>query len=154
MKRVEPILVIFLTIITFGIYALVWFVTTKDQMNANGAKIPTAWLIIVPIINFYWMWKFCEGVEIVTSKRMEGVMAFILLCLLGFIGMAIVQDSLNKVSGAPAQAYRAPQSAQNYPPSQTPPPYNPPSSPSAPPPPPPGASSGPPPIPPPPKSFK
>jgi hypothetical protein len=145
MKRVEPILVIFLTIITFGIYALVWYVTTKDQMNANGAKIPTAWLLIVPIVNFYWMWKFCEGVEIVTSKRMEGVMAFILLFLLGFIGMAIVQSSLNNVSGAPAQSYQAPQQSYQAPPtsSAAPPTY------SAPPPPPPGGSSAPPPPPPP-----
>ena len=152
MKRVEPIAVIFLTIITLGIYALVWYVSTKDQMNSLGAKIPTAWLIIVPIVNFYWMWKFCEGVEYVTSKKMEGVMAFILLCLLGFIGMAIVQDSLNKVAGQPArQSY--PQQAQQTPqytqaPQQQ---YNPPAA--STPPPPPSASPKPPNIPPPPKSF-
>lgn len=152
MKRVEPIAVIFLTMITLGIYALVWYVSTKDQMNSLGAKIPTAWLIIVPIVNFYWMWKFCQGVEYVTSKKMEGVMAFILLCLLSFIGMAIVQDSLNKVAGQPAQQ-SYPQQAQQTPqytqaPQQQ---YNPPAA--STPPPPPSASPKPPNIPPPPKSF-
>jgi hypothetical protein len=137
-------MVFILSIITFGIYALVWFVSTKNQMNANGAKIPTAWLIIIPILDIYWLWKFCEGVGIVTNKRMDGVIAFLLLAFLSVIGMAIIQDSLNKVSGPAAQPYQAP--PQTY--SNPPPTY------SAPPPPPPGASSGPPPIPPPPKSFK
>ena len=129
MKRVEPIMVVILSIITFGIYALIWYVSTKDQMNANGAKIPSAWLIIVPIINFYWMWKFCEGIGIVTNKRMDGVIAFLLLALLGLIGMAIIQDSLNKVSGPPVQSYQTP--AQTPPPTYSAP--APPPPPSAPP---------------------
>lgn len=143
MKRVEPIMVVILSIITFGIYALIWYVSTKDQMNANGAKIPSAWLIIIPILDIYWMWKFCEGVGIVTNKRMDGVIAFLLLVFLGLIGMAIIQDSLNKVSGPPTQSYQAP--------SQTPPSTY--SAPTAPPPPPPGGSSSPPTIPPPPSKL-
>ena len=72
-------------------------------MNENGAKIPTAWLIIVPIVNFWWMWKYGEGVEVVTNGKMSGVLAFILMLLLGFIGQAIIQDSFNKVAdGAPS----------------------------------------------------
>jgi hypothetical protein len=172
MKRVDPIMLVVLSIVTFGIYALIWYVNTKDQMNALGAKIPTAWLLIVPIANFFWLWKFSDGVELVTNRKMEGVMAFIMLCLLSVIGMAIVQDSLNKVSGQPVRAYQTPQYTQptqpsqsppprqatpptqtpptQTPPTQTPPQYNPPGS--SPPPPPPG-HSGPPPIPPPPTKL-
>ncbi|GAI30384.1 unnamed protein product, partial [marine sediment metagenome] len=39
-------------------------------MNAKGAQIPTAWLIIIPFVNIWWYWKFCEGVELVTNKGM------------------------------------------------------------------------------------
>lgn len=144
MKRVEPILVFFLSIITFGIYALIWFVSTKHQANALGAKIPTCWLFILPIINIYWLWKFCEGLEYVTNKRVEGVISFIAILFLGVIGMAIVQNGINNAFSAPAQTYQAPQQTYQAPPQS----YN------APPPPPPGGSATPPTIPPPPKSLK
>jgi len=42
MQHRDPIMVFFLSLITFGIYALVWYVRTKNEMNAKGAQIPTA----------------------------------------------------------------------------------------------------------------
>jgi hypothetical protein len=145
MKRVDPILLVFLSIITFGIYALVWYVSTKHQANALGAKIPTCWLIILPIIDFYWMWKFCEGIEYVTNKKVEGVISFLAIMFLSVIGMAIVQNGINNAFSETAQSYQAP--AQSYQaPQQT---YNAPSTI----PPPPGGSAGPPTIPPPPAKL-
>jgi len=98
MKRRGPLMVIVLSIVTFGIYALVWHVITKREMNTQGAEIPTAWLIIIPFVNIYWQWKFSEGVEKVTKGGMGAPVAFILLYLLGVIGMAIIQSELNKVA--------------------------------------------------------
>jgi len=98
MQHRNPIMVILLSIITFGIYGLVWYVTTKDQMNAKGAQIPTAWLLIIPVIDFWWLWKFCQGVELVTNKEMGAGVAFLLIFLIGPIGMAVIQSSLNKVA--------------------------------------------------------
>ncbi|MBA3500254.1 MAG: DUF4234 domain-containing protein [Deltaproteobacteria bacterium] len=92
--------VILLTVVTFGIYALVWMVKTKGEMVKAGADIPTSWLIIVPIASIYWMWKFAGGVEHVTRGKQSQVMAFILMFVLGVIGMAIIQAELNKVDGA------------------------------------------------------
>ncbi len=98
MKRRDPLMVAILSIVTFGIYALVWYVQTKREMNTQGAQIPTAWLIIIPIVNIYWTWKFCTGVETVTKSGMSTAVAFLLLYLLGAIGEAIVQSELNKVA--------------------------------------------------------
>ena len=155
MKRIDPIMLVFLSIITFGIYALFWYVNTKHQANALGAKIPTCWLLIVPIVNFYWMWKFSEGIEYVTNKRVEGTMTFLAILFLGVIGMAIVQNGINNAfsQSAPAQAYQAPPQQQYQPPRQQyqqPPQqgYN-----APPPPPPPGAANQPPSIPPPPTKL-
>ena len=91
--------VIILTIITFGIYALVWMVKTKGEMVKLGADIPTAWLLIVPIASIYWTWKFAGGVEHVTRGKQSQVMSFVLMFVLGVIGMAIIQAELNKVEG-------------------------------------------------------
>ncbi len=98
MQHRDPIMVILLSIITLGIYSLFWYVTTKNEMNAKGAQIPTAWLIIIPFVNIWWYWKFCEGVELVTNKAMGVAVAFLLLWLLGAIGEAIIQSELNKVA--------------------------------------------------------
>lgn len=99
MTQRNPFAVFGLSIITFGIYALYWAVKSKGEMVQRGAEIPTAWLIIVPIANIWWLWKFSEGVEKVTNGKMSGVIAFILLLVLDIIGMAVVQNEFNKVSG-------------------------------------------------------
>src|SRR5690348_3347878 len=109
MNKRSVVMVIILTFITFGIYSLVWFVKTKNEMVRSGADIPTAWLLIVPIANIYWQWKWAGGVEHVTRGKMSQVIAFILMFVLGIIGMAIIQSSLNKavdegVPGAMPQA--------------------------------------------------
>lgn len=97
MKYRSPIAVALLPFITFGIYGLVWEVKTKNEMNRLGSSIPTAWLIIIPLINLWWLWKYCEGVERVSGGKLSAVLAFVLLFLLGFIGAAIIQNEFNKV---------------------------------------------------------
>ena len=97
LQRRDPIMVLIFSVITFGIYGIYWQVKTKLELNDSGANIPTAWLIIIPIISIWWAWKFSEGVEQVTQGRMSGPVAFLLLFFIGMIGGAIIQDSLNKV---------------------------------------------------------
>lgn len=102
MKKRSPIAVVLLSIVTLGIYSIYLLVKTKYEMNRMGAEIPTALLMIVPIVSIWWLWKYSQGVEKVTNEQMSGVLAFILVWLLGFIGQAIVQDSFNKVAESPA----------------------------------------------------
>jgi hypothetical protein len=108
MKQRSPLYVVVLTLVTLGIYSIVWFVQTRREMVSRGADIPTAWLMIVPIVNFYWIWKWSEGVEQVTSNKMSQAMAFLLVCALnvvglGILGMALVQKQLNQVVIAPSE---------------------------------------------------
>jgi hypothetical protein len=100
MKRRSVVGVLILSIVTFGIYAVVWAVKTKGEMNALGAQIPTAWLLIIPLVNIWWLWKYAEGVEDVSKGKMSGALAFVLLFLLGPIGMAILQSTFNGLARA------------------------------------------------------
>ena len=97
-KHRNIFLVYLFSIITFGIYSLYWFVSTKKEMNNLGAKIPTAWLLIVPIANIYWEYKYCEGFSQVVKKDDNTILWFILLFLVGIIMPAIVQSELNKIA--------------------------------------------------------
>lgn len=99
MKKRSVVAVILLPFVTFGIYALYWFVKTKGDLNEKGATIPTAWLLIVPLVNIWWMWKYYEGAEQVTNKKVSGVLMFVLgLLVTSIIPMAICQDAYNKLS--------------------------------------------------------
>lgn len=135
MKKRSPVAVFFLSLLTLGIYSIYWHVVTKGEMNQRGATIPTAWLLIVPIVNIWWLWKYSEGVEKVTNGRMQAVLAFILIFLLGSIGQAIIQNSFNTVEGAPVAPVSPAAPAPPVPPqSPAPPPQapSPPATPAAP----------------------
>lgn len=112
MKERNPIAVALLPFITLGIYAIYWLVKTKGEMNERGApRIPTAWLIIVPLVNYWWQWKYSQGVAHVSKGKMDGVIAFILLALLGPIGMAIIQNTFNEITASAPAKSSAPQKA-------------------------------------------
>ncbi len=98
MTRKSIVSLLLLTLVTFGIYGIVWLVRTKNEMKAQGADIPSGWLIIIPIVSIYWVWKYSGGVELVTGGKTSQVIAFILLLVLGIIGMAVIQDGFNKVA--------------------------------------------------------
>ncbi len=103
MTNRSPILVLVLSLLTCGIYHIYWFVVTKNELNARGADIPTAWLIIIPFVNIYWLWRFCAGVEKVSGFTAIG--SFLLQFFFGSIGAAIIQYQLNTTAGQqpPAQ---------------------------------------------------
>ena len=112
MNRRSPAAPLLLPFVTFGIYSLVWFVKTKNEINlVASSKIPTASLIILPIVSYWWLWKLAAGVEETSGFSRFG--AFWLMFLLGPIGAAIVQDALNNPVVAPVLRAGSPQSAVN-----------------------------------------
>jgi cytochrome bd-type quinol oxidase subunit 2 len=106
MTHRSPITIILLTVLTLGIWALVWQVQTKTEMNrAYGANIPTAWLLLVPIAGaLYWAWKWSEGAEKATG--MSGVSVFLLMMLVPIVGIPVMVSKFNTAlpPRVPAQA--------------------------------------------------
>lgn len=93
---------ILLYIVTFGIYSLYWSVSTKNEMNKLGANVPTAWLLIVPFVSIYWLWKYSEAVEQTTHSKISTPLAFVIEAFVGPIGDLVIQSEFNKLSAAPA----------------------------------------------------
>jgi hypothetical protein len=114
MKNRNPIAVFFLPLVTFGIYAIIWLVKTKNEMNNQGANIPTAWLIIIPFVSLYWLWKYAEGVEKVTNGKQSQVLAFVLLFLLGIVGYAVIQSDFNTATSVSMPTTFTPVGASPY----------------------------------------
>ena len=88
-------LVYVFSIFSFGLYAIDWTVKTKREMNHLGAKIPTSWLLLVPFVNIYWAYKYCEGFAHV-KKDNNAIMWFVVYMFVGFVMPALVQSELNK----------------------------------------------------------
>ncbi len=98
MKKRNPVGIILLMIITLGIYLIVWYVKTEEEMNSLGAKIVTPWLLIIPLVNLYWVWSWCTGISFVT-KKYSPVGGFLLAMFLGPIAFAMFQNEFNKIAG-------------------------------------------------------
>jgi len=98
MTKRGPLVVFILVCITFGIYGIVWAAKTAGEMNGKGAEIPHWILLFIPFVNLWYLWKYSEGVDKVTNGALGAGLSFLLLLLLGPIGMAIAQSNFNKVS--------------------------------------------------------
>ncbi len=95
MRNRNPFIVFLLSWFTCGIYSIIWLIQTKKEMNEMGACIPSAWLMLVPFANIYWLWRYSEGAEEITEGRAATLTTFVLLVVLGPIGMAISQSYYN-----------------------------------------------------------
>ena len=100
LKERNVLLVYLLGIFTLGIYFLYWYVQTKREINENfGASIPTCWLLIIPIANIYWTYKYAEAYSLYVKRDDNTVLWAILFILIGIIVPALVQIELNKYVG-------------------------------------------------------
>lgn len=100
MKNRSPVIVLLLSIVTLGIYALVWHVQTKNEMNEQyNAGIPTAWILLVPFVGgLYWMWKWSEGAEKATGQ--SGIVVFLLMMMIPIVGIPVMVSKFNATSAA------------------------------------------------------
>jgi len=84
--------------LTFGLYFIYWDVSTKVEINRLGGDIPTAFLIIIPIANIYWLYRYCEDFAKYVKKDDNGILYLILFIVLPIIMPIIVQPELNTLA--------------------------------------------------------
>lgn len=90
-----------LMIITCGFYLLYWLIVTKQELNVAGAQVPTAFLIIIPFANIYFLYKFAQAFCTLVLKKSELTVAyFLLITLLPPIGALIYQSHINELQPA------------------------------------------------------
>ena len=104
-------LCIILTLVTCGIYGIIWFITLTDDTNTALGKPGTSGgmaflltLITCGINSWYWAYK--QGDKLDEAKQAKGIASgnsgiiYLLLCFfgLGIVAYALMQDSLNKLA--------------------------------------------------------
>lgn len=110
-KQKSIAMCIILSIVTCGIYDIIWFINLTDDTNTVCGKPGTSGgmafllsLVTFGIYAIYWAYK--QGEKLDEAKQAKGLptgnsaILFLLLTLFGFgwIGWLIMQDTLNKLA--------------------------------------------------------
>ena len=96
---------IILTLVTFGIYGIYWFVKLTNETNRLAPEEATmsgglAFLVTIctlGIYGLYWAYKLGRKIDVISgSQRNTGVL-YLLISMFGFgiVSHALAQDELN-----------------------------------------------------------
>ena len=96
-KKRNPVLVVILILITVGLYGIYWIVKTKEEINSVGGEIPTAWLLIFPFANLYFLFRYVEGFSNYVRKDENPILWFVLWMFVPIIPVVLVQMDLNRI---------------------------------------------------------
>ena len=106
-KYRNPVLVIVFSIITLGIYAIYWLVSTTNELRRIASSAPNPWLLLlllVPAVNifvgFWYYWKYSKAIGEISD--FEPVLLFVLWIIISPVAMIIAQIQLNKKARASA----------------------------------------------------
>ena len=97
-KKRNVFLVYLFYFLTFGIYGLYWFVSTKRDICSKGADIPPVILIFIPIANIFWVVKYAIGFSEHVKKDDNKALWVVLFLLFSIIIPGVVQSNLNKIA--------------------------------------------------------
>lgn len=59
--------------LTFGFYYFYWCSRSRRDINASAHKtvVPTTWLLVVPLWNYWWAWQYATALEAVSFARIK-----------------------------------------------------------------------------------
>jgi len=88
----------FLILIVSQIYFVYWYYQTSVEIRSKGFKVPVFILYFIPFANFYWLWKYSEGVEGVTKSKLQTIVVFLINLLAGIpLAPIVLQYYFNRV---------------------------------------------------------
>ena len=105
-KERSLVTAIILSLVTCGIYSIIWFISLTNDMNkasgrtsdTNGGMAFLLSLITCGIYEFFWAYKMGEKRDIVANENGSSNVIYLVLTFLGLgiVVYALLQDALNK----------------------------------------------------------
>lgn len=100
------VMCVILTIVTFGIYSIVWMCRLNRDINemSGDSNAPGGFLLVLfvfltlGIYHLYWLYKMGEKCERITSLNSHSNIIYLILGLvgLGIVSYALMQDTINR----------------------------------------------------------
>ena len=98
----NPVYVLYMSLVTLGLYELHWLYQTRNELNRFGAQIPRFWSILIPGYNFYFLYKYSEAYSTHIKqdnkilRRFLFSLVFLQIPLLNSVGVMLIQVGLNR----------------------------------------------------------
>lgn len=111
MKKRSIGIAILLTIVTFGIYGIYWFITMTDEVvslskgkvyNTSGGVAFLLTLVTCGIYGYYWAYQMGKSMYVVSKEKFDYASDNSILYLvlqifgLGIVTYALIQNEINK----------------------------------------------------------
>ena len=87
-------LVWILTSLTQGLYTLFWYVKTKREMTNLGESIRPAWMLIIPVVNWYWLWNYSQAVSKVINQKLRPITVYKILISIPILSNILITGVL------------------------------------------------------------
>jgi len=79
MTKRNLLLVWLFACLTQGLYTLFWYVKTKREMTMQGQNILPAWMLVIPLANWYWLWNYSQAVSKVINQKLRPITVYKIL---------------------------------------------------------------------------
>jgi len=89
-----------LTIVTFGIYGIIWLYYVHKDIQALGGELPSFILALIPIASIYYLYRLALEFAKVVGEEDKGLTYFLIFMLVSIAMPFIVQSKLNKLAEA------------------------------------------------------
>ena len=99
MVKRNLLLVWLLTSLTQGLYTLFWYVKTKREMTNLGESIRPAWMLIIPVVNWYWLWNYSQAVSKVINQKLRPITVYKILISIPILSNILLTGVLLAKSG-------------------------------------------------------
>ena len=94
MVKRNLLLVWLLTSLTQGLYTLFWYVKTKREMTNLGENIRPAWMLIIPVVNWYWLWNYSQAVSKVINQKLRPITIYKILISIPILSNILITGVL------------------------------------------------------------
>ena len=106
-ERREIVTAIILSIVTCGIYSIIWFVSLTNEINAltgktndtSGGMSFLLTLVTCGIYGYYWGYKLGEKCDQLKGSNDSKILFLILMFFCPIVTYALAQDTINKTVG-------------------------------------------------------
>jgi len=95
MEERNIVVVLLLSLVTFGIYALYWFYKTGKELRQRGKEISHFIFLFIPFLNLYYLYKYWKAAETITghSLLLQGAITI----FFGPVYPAMIQAKYNDI---------------------------------------------------------
>ena len=68
-----------LSLLTLGLYFFYWCSRSRADINSSAKQplVPSCWYLVVPGLNYFWMWLYAEALQKVSYKRIKASDVFL-----------------------------------------------------------------------------